>query len=355
LLQDGGHYHECVDTVLLVLRVVLALVFATAGVGKLLDREGSARALRDFGVSRPLATIGGTVLPVAELLVALALLFPPTATAGAIGALLLLVAFIVGISRAIIQGTEPDCHCFGSIHSETAGPRTLVRNGVLAVLALIVAVAGPGPAFDTWVRDRTGAELAAVAIGLVALAAVAAAVRFWLANRELRRELAEAEAGFPTYGLPIGAKAPGFSLRSTTGERVTLESLTARGRPVAIVFVGPSCGPCWVLMPHIARWQETLQDEITLVMISIGTAKQNEDALEVHGIAGTFLHNGEKVMHAYRGAGTPTAVIVSSDGHIASNTVVGARPIEPLVRMFVDGAGPNGHSPAGLAAAPTAA
>jgi uncharacterized membrane protein YphA (DoxX/SURF4 family)/peroxiredoxin len=344
-----------VDTLILALRVVLAVVFATAGVGKLLDRDGSVRALRDFGVGRRLAGVGGTALPIAELLIALALLFPTTATAGAIGALLLLLAFIVGISRAIINGTQPDCHCFGSIHSEPAGPSTLVRNGILAVLALIVAVAGPGPAFDTWVRDRTGAELAAVAIGLVALAAVAAAVRFWLANRELRRELAEAEAGFPTYGLPIGAVAPSFSLRSTTGERVTLESLTARGRPVVIVFVGPSCGPCWVLMPHVARWQQTLEDEVTLVMISVGTAKQNEESLEEHSIVGTFLHNGQKVMDAYRGPGTPTAVIVGTDGRIASATVVGARPIEPLVRMVLEGERRNGDRASGLAAAPTAA
>jgi hypothetical protein len=90
-------------------------------------------------------------------------------------------------------------------------------------------------------------------------------------------------------------------------------------------------------------------------MISVGTPKQNEEALEEHSIVGTFLHSGEKVMNAYRGGGTPTAVIVSADGRIASNTVVGARPIEPLVRMALDGQEANGQIPSGLAAASAAA
>jgi peroxiredoxin len=294
-------------------------------------------------------------LPIAELVVALALLFPPTATAGAIGAVVLLLAFVAGITRALIEGTQPDCHCFGPLHSAPAGPRTLARNGVLAALALVIALAGPGPAFDTWIRDRSGAQLVAIVFGLIAVTALAAGARFWLDNRRLRQELAEAESGFPTYGLPIGATAPGFSLKSTTGEKVTLESLTARGKPVVIVFVGPSCGPCWLLMPHIARWQQTLADRVTLVMISAGTPKQNEEALQEHSIVGTFLHSGEKVMGAYRGGGTPTAVIVSADGRIASNTVVGARPIEPLVRLALDGQESNGQTPSGLAAASAAA
>src|SRR4051794_11555179 len=353
--KGAGDYHECVETVVLVLRVVLIAVFATAGVGKLMDREGSVRALRDFGLGERLAQVGGTALPIAELAVAVLLLFPPTATAGAIVAILLLLAFIGGISRALIQGTAPDCHCFGQIHSAPAGPSTLARNAVLAGLGIFVLVAGPGPAFDTWVRDRTGSELLGIALGLVAVAAAAAAVRFWLANRELRRELAEAEAGFPVHGLPVGANAPRFSLRSTTGEKVTLESLTALGRPVLIVFVGPTCGPCWLVMPHLARWQQTLEDRITLVMISTGTAKQNEEALEEHQIVGRFLHGGEKVMQAYRGPGTPTAVIVSADGHIASNTVFGARPIEPLVRLALLSGDTNGDAPSALAATSAAA
>jgi peroxiredoxin/uncharacterized membrane protein YphA (DoxX/SURF4 family) len=344
-----------VDTVVLVLRIVLAVVFATAGVGKLLDREGSVSALRDFGLGGSLAEIGGRALPVAELAVALALLFPVTATAGAVGAVVLLLAFIGGISAALLRGDEPDCHCFGQIHSAPAGPSTLARNGVLGALAVVAAVAGPGPSISGWIGDRSAAELVSIALGLAALAAVAAAVRLWLENRQLRTVVAQAEAGFPQYGLPIGTPAPKFSLRSTSGEKVTLDGLLARGKPIVIVFIGASCGPCWVLMPHLNRWQEALADSLSLVMIGTGTRRQNEDAIDEHGLGGAFLHNGYKVMEAYRGQGTPTAVAISPDGLIASHTVVGARPIEPLVRSMLNGAGSNGAVDDGVAQAIAAA
>jgi methylamine dehydrogenase accessory protein MauD len=334
-----------VATLVLVLRLVLAVVFATAGIGKLLDRDGSVRALGDFGLGGRAAQIGGTALPLVELVVALGLLFPPTATAAAVGALVLLLAFIGGISRALLQGRSPDCHCFGQIHSAPAGASTLIRNGVLAALVVVVVAGGPGPAIDTWIGDRTGSELLEIALGLVAVAGIAAAIQLWLGNRDLRRKLAEAEAGYPTYGLPVGAPAPSFSLRDLEGRKVTLESLTAQGRPVALVFVGASCGSCWVLMPHLARWQATLAERVTIVMISTGTPEQNAEAIAEHGIAGTFLHSGAKLLDPYRVPGTPTAVIVSPDGRIASSTVVGSRGVEPLVRLMLRDAHANGDAP----------
>src|SRR3954452_8257734 len=150
------------DTVLLAIRILLALVFATAGIGKLFDLEGSRAAMRDFGLSRRLASAAGVVLPVVELAAAVLLILHPTVTAGAVLTLVLLLAFIGGIANALRRGVAPDCHCFGQIHSEPAGPSTLIRNGVLAALAIFLVAAGKGPAIDTWVGDRSAAELVAV-------------------------------------------------------------------------------------------------------------------------------------------------------------------------------------------------
>jgi uncharacterized membrane protein YphA (DoxX/SURF4 family) len=57
------------DSFLLVARLLLALVFAVAGVAKLADREGSRRAIVDFGVPSALAAPLG-LLSLAELAVA---------------------------------------------------------------------------------------------------------------------------------------------------------------------------------------------------------------------------------------------------------------------------------------------
>src|SRR4051812_17021942 len=163
------------DTVELVLRVVLAVVFATAGVGKLLDLDGSRRAVADFGVPERAAPIVGLLLPIAEFSVAILLIFEPTAQVGAILGALLLAAFMLGIWNALRKGQQPDCHCFGQIHSAPAGRSTLIRNGVLLAAALVVAIGGSGPPNHGWGSGRGGGELAAGGAGALRIAALGSA------------------------------------------------------------------------------------------------------------------------------------------------------------------------------------
>ena len=85
------------DIILLLARILLAIVFVVAGLAKLADR-GSAQALADFGVPRALAAPLGALLPLAELLVALALIPARTAWYGAVGAAALLLIFLAGIA-----------------------------------------------------------------------------------------------------------------------------------------------------------------------------------------------------------------------------------------------------------------
>ena len=54
-------------TAVVVARVVLAVVFATAGIAKALDRPTTVRALRDFGVPAALSSVAAVLLVVAEL------------------------------------------------------------------------------------------------------------------------------------------------------------------------------------------------------------------------------------------------------------------------------------------------
>jgi uncharacterized membrane protein YphA (DoxX/SURF4 family) len=108
--RRGDHV---MDSALLLARLLLAAVFAVAGVAKLADRPGSGQAMRAFGVPARLAAPLGTILPLVELSIALALI--PTASAwwGALGALALLLLFIAGIAVSLAHGQHPDCHCFG--------------------------------------------------------------------------------------------------------------------------------------------------------------------------------------------------------------------------------------------------
>src|SRR5437764_601483 len=139
---------------LLLARLLLAVVFVVAGLAKLADLDGSRQALRDFGVPARLASPLGTLLPLAELVVAGALV--PTASAwwGALGALALLLLFIGGIGYNLAHGRTPDCHCFGQLHSAPVGWPTLLRNLVLAAVAGFVVWQGrqnAGASAVSWV------------------------------------------------------------------------------------------------------------------------------------------------------------------------------------------------------------
>ena len=57
------------DSFLLIARLLLALVFASAGAAKLADRAGSRQAIVDFGLPTRLASPLGVLLPLCELAV----------------------------------------------------------------------------------------------------------------------------------------------------------------------------------------------------------------------------------------------------------------------------------------------
>ena len=95
------------DTALLVARMLLAAVFLVAGLAKLADRAGSRQAIQEFGLPAFLARPLGTLLPLVELTIALALIPTISAWWGAIGACALLLLFVAGIGLNLIRDGPP--------------------------------------------------------------------------------------------------------------------------------------------------------------------------------------------------------------------------------------------------------
>ena len=165
------------DVALLLARLLLASVFMVAGAAKLADREGSRRALADFGVPTMLATPLGVLLPLAELAVVAALIPAATAWWGAAGALVLLLLFVAAIAANLARGRKAEYHCFGQLHSELAGWKTLARNGVLAAVAGFVVwrgYDGAGPSAVGWLADLSAAQVAGLVVELAVLGVLAA-------------------------------------------------------------------------------------------------------------------------------------------------------------------------------------
>ena len=324
------------SSVVLVSRLALSAIFLVASYGKLRDLPGSRRTMESFGVPAGPARVAGLALPIAEAIAALLLLFPDTARAGAIVALLLLLAFIVGIANVLRQGLAPDCHCFGVVHSEPAGPRTLVRNVVFAVMAAIVVVEGPGPAIDAWIEDRTAAELAAVGLGALAVVLGLYVLELRRQRSQLQRDMSRAQrfAASGAPGIPVGSVAPRFDLRTLGGGKRTLEELHD-GRPLLLFFMSPGCGGCHALLPNVARWQASFAERLTVAILSNGDAKANLPMFEGVGIDPdkVVLQDGYEVSDAYRIRGTPSAVLVTPDGQVASKPAEPLHEIEALVRV----------------------
>ena len=339
---------------LLIARLVLAAVFAVAGVAKLADLQGSRRAVAAFGVPTGLAGVVGVALPLAELAVAVLLLPEATAWWGALGALLLLLLFCAAIGVSLARGRAPDCHCFGQLHSAPAGRSTLLRNGALAAVAAFVLVAGvddAGPGALEWIGDLEGSELIALVAGVVGLLAVAAcaalALRLLRAHGRLLLRIDALEQRLRMAGIDMpeadayeleesplaGEPAPAFALPALDGSTVSLDDLLAAGRPALLVFSDPGCGPCQELAPDVAEWQQTFADELEVVVVSGGSAEDVREKLGAGRPDRTLLERDRDVAVSveYSVNGTPGAVLVGADGVVVAGPAGGRPGVEHLL------------------------
>jgi peroxiredoxin/uncharacterized membrane protein YphA (DoxX/SURF4 family) len=346
---------------LLVGRCLLAGVFLVAGVGKLADLAGSRRAVSEFGVPERLSRAVGVLLPLCELAVAVALIPSGSARFGALGALLLLLAFVIAISLGLASGRRADCHCFGQFHSAPLSWRTLLRNGVLAAVAGLVVLEGwqhPGVSATAWVGDLGGPGAAVLGLGVLLVGLIVflawfslqlltqngrifarlEAIETAIATSEARgvagRELglpAALGAGLGGAGLPVGSPAPDFTLRSLQGDLRSLESLLTGGRPLLLIFSDAGCGPCDALLPEVAGWQREFKERLGIALVATGDETRNRQKAEEHRLEHVLLQPEHDVSEAYRAHGTPMALVVGADRRIESPAVGGAEAIRTLV------------------------
>ena len=340
------------EVILLLTRIFLSGVFALAGVGKLLDAEGSEKAVREFGVPEGLAKPLALALPFAELLIAVLLLPVSTAWLGAIGAVLLLAVFIGGMIWQMAQGNAPDCHCFGAIHSEPVSKKSLIRNLVFAILAFFLAARGAGNQ-GLSLTDLTDEMAIQLILGLATIGLLGAVVYYLkkiseqqtqimrrieilevVAGEGGTREVERHEAGDPHDSLPIGAAAPDFELPDLTGRTVAFDHLLSSVKPLLFFFVSPTCGPCAALLPEIEEWQKELREKVEFVFISSGTAAANTEKFGGGAFKRILLQENMEVSELFHAKWTPTAIFINSDGIIASHLAVGDDGIRDLMKRI---------------------
>lgn len=338
---------------LLVIRLFLFGIFALAGIGKLLDLEGSEKAVKSFGVPDDLAKPAAILLPVAEIGIAISLLFVQTSWIGAIGAGLLLLVFIGGMLWQMKQGNTPDCHCFGQIHSEPVSIKSLLRNIAFAVLALFLVFAGrenQGLEITNTVDGETG--IMGIIFGVVIVGFLFGVLYYLkkiteqqtqilrrievieLLSHEGGREIERDGVESPATGLPIGSPVPAFHLKDITEKEVALTSVFSNVKPTLLFFVSPSCGPCESMIPKIEEWQEELSHRLNFAFISSGNVKENVAKFGGDSFKTILLQKENEVADALEAKWTPTALLINAGGTIASKTVAGDSGIEELIEKI---------------------
>lgn len=339
----------------LIASLLIAAVFIVAAVTKLADRAGTRTAVREFGAPASLAGFLAIGLPVAELSVAVAIVYGPTRTIGAAGALGLLLVFSVAIAIRLGRGSAPNCNCFGQLHSEPVSWKTLARNGVLAVLAgsaLAAGLEGKTPSAIGWIggMDSTSTALIVVTMLSVALA-VGGGIAFFTLLRSYGKVLlrldqlelrltsagigAQAEESPPEIGHAPGTKAPAFATADTSGRRVSLDDLLQPAQPLLLLFMSANCGPCRALLPKVAEWQNEQAHRLTIAIADSGNHKTSVFDAARYGIERVLADTELAIYNAYRAGGTPGAVLIAADGSIASWVAAGTESVNQLLNRAV--------------------
>jgi uncharacterized membrane protein YphA (DoxX/SURF4 family)/protein-disulfide isomerase len=321
------------------LRIALGAVFGSAGVTKLLDLPGTREAVKNFGSPKSLVPVLSIVLPIVELGIAAGLLFNSTTRVSAVAALIVLALFIVAISASLIRGDTHDCHCFGQLYSRPLGWPTLARNVVFAL----------GAAFVLWQADTNPdssipnalAQLGATQ-WLLLVGAIAAVIAVLIYSQQKQKRLA-VKTAVPPVGLPVDSVAPPFELTAYAGGKTSLAKLLAYGKPLLLIFTNPTCGPCVILFAEVKEWQQSHSEQLTVALISFGTIKENFVNVARNRLGHVLLQQQREVAEQYKANVTPTAVIVSTDGRIASRLAAGADEIRKLLTTVVGSTSNSNH------------
>ena len=155
-----------------------------------------------------------------------------------------------------------------------------------------------------------------------------------LISHEGGREVERENLAMPAEGLPIGAIAPDFELPDINGKIVEFEHLLAQAKPMLLLFVSPNCNPCAALLPEIEAWQKELKGKLNFVFISSGKAKENLDKFAGESLKQILLQNERETAELFGAQWTPTAVLINTDGKIASRIAAGDKAIRELVEQI---------------------
>jgi peroxiredoxin/uncharacterized membrane protein YphA (DoxX/SURF4 family) len=329
-------------------RILLFLVFAVASSVKILDQKRTRQMLLDFKVSPNSVGFIRIALPISEAIVSILMLVPETTTIGAILAIILLTIFSVVTGWFLYHGHRPNCRCLGMIDEGPIGSKTLMRNSLLIIAALVLVLTPEsegllGFALIEHISESvTLSSILSVIALLSAFGSLLLSYHLWhqqarllvlietLEKRPGRNSLSPA---IRNNGLPIGSVAPIFSLPEANREMRWLEELIAGKSGILLVFMDSDCPACHELIQDTHSLRKNLPTSAELVFITSSNGSDDSNSIEgVRVLRQSKFEVGEK----YSIAATPSAVWVNAQGLIWSPTVQGAGGVKSLAQHVAD-------------------
>ncbi|MEO8601881.1 MAG: MauE/DoxX family redox-associated membrane protein [bacterium] len=149
----------------MLLRAALSVVFARAAAHKLADVDAFRRAVEGYRLLEPLWAVPvGAALIAAEIAVAVGLWLPRVAPLAAVGGAALLALYGAAMAINLARGRRDfDCGCSGPAQRQPIRAALVVRNALLAGVALISALPASARPLG-WLDAYT---IAAGAVGLI--------------------------------------------------------------------------------------------------------------------------------------------------------------------------------------------
>ncbi|MFB4263142.1 MauE/DoxX family redox-associated membrane protein [Nonomuraea sp. GTA35] len=258
----------------------LVVVLLAAALSKARDVRAFARDIAGYRLlSGRLATAAAPGVIAAEVVTAALLGFPGTRRWGGVLAALLFTTFLTAIGSALGRRLDVACGCFGGA-ADRVSVRTLVRTGLLLVLALMAVLAGDAPFEPVHVL---------LAPLLTAAALLAPAL------------------------LPARISSPALPPGPRPGEPFILSGRQAGPRPEPVLYalISPACGLCTGVLPALTDAARRMN----VVLVTAADAEEARPYLAGHGVdlplvvdAGVFEANGIPW--------PPYAVVTGRDGRV---------------------------------------
>lgn len=307
--------------------VFLAAVFAVSAIGKLRSPDRGRAGFIALQLPVRNSAAAALALIVAEAVVALALVISSgwlLVAAGA-AALALTVGLTIVVVRAHRRGATDDCGCFGDWLPAAIGPRLIVRNVILTVIAaavfasaLLAAVTSTPLGLPLALMSRPSAV---VALGAIA-AALLIAAGVWSIIRA-------ATAPSPTGAIPRGA---GAVLVAASAEIVDV--LAPSPRAQLLVFVARGCHACAAALASLSAAESSLTRlvDIYVVQRAVGGSAEVRPVHDLPASARFALDVGGSLGMALGvGTATPVGVLIGTDGIQAGPQALGSDEVELLI------------------------